>query len=92
MENVKEAGFDISGFIASEKFARIIETDHGLFLNGMHVPYVRRGGVKCKDDGSNIKTVSIKIITDSYIRLTGEASKAFEEKHGIKDKAEYTIW
>lgn len=92
MEILQKDGFDISDFVDSEKYVRIIETDHGVFLNGMRVPYVCRNSVKCKDDSSSIKTVSMKVITDSYIRLTGEASKAFEEKHGIKEKAEYTIW
>lgn len=91
MSNMKEDGFDISDFSVSDKFVRIIETEHCLFLNGIAIPYVCRDSVRCKDDGHNIKKVSLKILTDSYIRLTGAASEAFEEKHGIKESPDYTF-
>ena len=70
---------DINDYVKSDEYAAVIETDHGVMINGMDIPHVIRDGVECRDTGDGVHEVTIRFLTDSFIRLAGKPSEDFKE-------------
>lgn len=75
---------DVNKYINSDEYAAVIETDRAVMINGVFIPCVLQGGVKCSDSREGIHEVTLSFMTDTFIRLSGKPSKDFEEEHGYK--------
>ena len=45
---------DMNDYIKSDHYAAVVETDHGVLINGMSIPFVVQDGVKCEDAKSSL--------------------------------------
>lgn len=73
---------ELNDYIRSDQYAAVIETDHGVMINGMIIPHVLNRGVLCNDSKTSIHQVTLTFMTDSFIRLSGKPSEKFEKEHG----------